>query len=242
VPHDDDLTTCRGTDSAEYVLLHIADTGHGIEKEVQDRMFEPFFTTKAPGKGTGLGLSMVYGIVKNHRGHIECDSVPGAGTCFNIYFPVSKSVNMLKDEISSKGENLATGNETILVIEDDESVLDALKRMLQHFGYSVITASNGEKAIRIYLVEQERIDLVILALNLPGMGGRKCLERMLEIKPDIKTIITSGDSSAASVDDIHKSGTFVFVEKPYQLEDLLGSIREVVDGPNPHEPELNIDD
>jgi signal transduction histidine kinase/CheY-like chemotaxis protein len=229
-PHDDAPTTRWRTDPAECVLLRVADTGHGIEKEVQDRMFEPFFTTKAAGKGTGLGLSMVYGIVKNHHGHIECDSEPGAGTRFNIYFPVSKSVNVLKDEISSKKENLATGNETILIIEDDELVLDALKRMLRHFGYSVITASNGEKAIEIYLVEQERIDLVILALNMPGMGGRRCLERLLDIKPDLKTIITSGYSSAAFFENIHKSGTFAFIEKPYQLEDLLRTIREVVAG------------
>ena len=230
MPDDDAPITHWGGDPAEYVLLHIADTGHGIDKEVQHRMFEPFFTTKAPGKGTGLGLSMVYGIVKNHHGHIECDSAPGSGTRFNIYFPVSKSVNVLNDEISTKKEKLATGNETILVVEDDESVLDALKRMLEHFGYSVITASNGESAIDIYLVEQVRIDLVILALNMPGMGGRKCLERMLEIKPDLKTIITSGYSSAAFVEDIHKSGTFAFVEKPYQIEDLLRTIREVVEG------------
>ena len=223
-------TTNRGADRGEYVLLKITDTGHGIEKEVQHRMFEPFFTTKEPGKGTGLGLSMVYSIVKNHHGHIECDSAPGAGTCFNIYLPVSTSANALNDEISTKKEKLATGNETILVIEDDESVLDALKRMLEHFGYSIITASNGEKAIDIYLVEQERIDLVILSLNMPGMGGRRCLERMLEIKPDLKTIVTSGYSSAAFVEDINKSGTFAFIEKPYQLEDLLRTIREVVDG------------
>ena len=223
-------TTNREADREEYVLLKITDTGHGIEKEVQHRMFEPFFTTKEPGKGTGLGLSMVYSIIKNHHGHIECDSAPGAGARFNIYFPVSKSANALKDEISTKKEKLATGNETILVIEDDESVLDALKRMLEHFGYSIITASNGEEAIDNYLAEQKCIDLVILALNMPGMGGRKCLERLLEIKPDLKTIITSGYSPAASVDDINKNGTLVFIEKPYQLEDLLRTIREVVDG------------
>ena len=223
-------TTNREADREEYVLLKITDTGHGIEKEVQHRMFEPFFTTKEPGKGTGLGLSMVYSIIKNHHGHIECDSAPGAGTRFNIYFPVSKSANALKDEISTKKEKLASGNETILVIEDDESVLDALKRMLEHFGYSIITASNGEEAIDNYLAEQKCIDLVILALNMPGMGGRKCLERLLEIKPDLKTIITSGYSPAASVDDINKNGTLVFIEKPYQLEDLLRTIREVVDG------------
>jgi CheY-like chemotaxis protein len=227
---DEDVrTTHWGTYRGEYVLLNIADTGHGIEKEVQHRMFEPFFTTKAPGQGTGLGLSMVYGIVKNHHGHIECDSEPGAGTRFNIYFPVAKSENVQQDEIVTQKENIATGNETIFLIEDDELILDALKRMLEHFGYAVTTATNAEKAIEIYLAEQKSIDLVILALNMPGMGGQKCLERLLEIKPELKTIVTSGYSSAAIVEDIHKSGTFVFVEKPYQFEDLLRKIRQVLD-------------
>ncbi len=227
---DEDVrTTHWGTYRGEYVLLNIADTGHGIEKEVQHRMFEPFFTTKAPGQGTGLGLSMVYGIVKNHHGHIECDSEPGAGTRFNIYFPVAKSENMLKDEISTKKEKIETGNETILLIEDVESILDALKRMLERFGYAVKTATNAEKAIEIYLAEQESIDLVILALNMPGMGGRKCLERLLEIKPELKTIVTSGYTSAANFKNVHKNDTSVFVEKPYQLEDLLRIIRKVLD-------------
>jgi CheY-like chemotaxis protein len=192
-------------------------------------MFEPFFTTKAPGQGTGLGLSMVYGIIKKHHGHIECDSDPGAGTCFSIYFPVSKSENRLKDEMSTDKEKIATGNETILLIEDDESILDATKRMLAHFGYAVIAATNAEKAIEIYLTEQENIDLVILALNMPGMGGRKCLERLLEIKPEVKTIVTSGYTSAANFKNVHNAGNVVFVEKPYQLEDLLRIIRQVLD-------------
>ena len=218
-----------GTDPGDYVLLEIADTGYGIEKEVRHRIYEPFFTTKEPEQGTGLGLSMVYGIVKNHHGHIECDSEPGIGTRFNIYFPVSKAVNALKDEISTKKENLAGGNETILLVEDNESILDALKRMLEHFEYTVMTASNGEKAIEIYLAEQESIDLVILALNMPGMGGRKCLERLLEIKPELKTIVTSGSTSAANFKTAYNGGNAVFVEKPYQLEELLRIIRQVLD-------------
>jgi len=227
---DKDFTNIHWeTDPGEYVLLEVADTGYGIEKEVRHRIYEPFFTTKAPGQGTGLGLSMVYGIVKNHHGHIECDSEPGTGTRFNIYFPVSKSVNALKDEISTKKEKIATGNETILLVEDNESILDALNRMLQHFGYTVITASNGEKAIEIYLAEQESIDLVILALNMPGMGGRKCLDRLLEIKPELKTIVTSGYTSAANIKAVYNGGGVIFVEKPYQIEDLLRIIRQVLD-------------
>ena len=228
-PAEDVQTARWGTDRGEYVLLNMTDTGHGIEKEVKDRVFEPFFTTKAPGQGTGLGLSMVYGIVKNHHGHIECDSEPGAGTCFRVYFPVSKSENILKDEISTEKEKIATGSETILLIEDDESILDAANRMLTHFGYAVIPATNAEKAIEIYLAEQENIDLVILALNMPGMGGRKCLERLLDIKPELKTIVTSGHPSAVNLKNVHNAGNAGFVEKPYQFSDLLRTIRQVLD-------------
>ncbi len=228
-PAEDVQTARWGTDRGEYVLLNMTDTGHGIEKEVKDRVFEPFFTTKAPGQGTGLGLSMVYGIVKNHHGHIECDSEPGAGTCFRVYFPVSKSENILKDEISTEKEKIATGSETILLIEDDESILDAANRMLTHFGYAVIPATNAEKAIEIYLAEQENIDLVILALNMPGMGGRKCLERLLDIKPELKTIVTSGYPSAVNLKNVHNAGNAGFVEKPYQFSDLLRTIRQVLD-------------
>ncbi len=187
------------------------------------------FTTKTSGEGTGLGLSMVYGIVKNHHGHIECDREPGAGTCFSIYFPVFKSGGVKEDGVSAKKEKIPTGNETILLVEDDESILNVLRKMLQHFGYTVTTATNGEKAIEIYLAAQERIGLVILALNMPGMGGYKCLERLLEIKPELKTIVTSGYTSAANFKNIHKNSTSIFVEKPYQFDDLLRIIREVLD-------------
>lgn len=226
-----ELTGTRwGTDREEYVLLNIADTGHGIEKEVQDRMYEPFFTTKPPGQGTGLGLSMVYGLVKNHHGHIECDSKPGSGTRFSIYFPVSKSENVPQDEISTKNEKIVTGNETILLVEDDESILDAATMMLQRSGYTPITASSGEKAIEIYLAQQERIDLVILlTMNMPGMGGLKCLSQLLEIKPEQKMIVTSGFSPVENLKDILNSGNAFFLEKPFKLEELLRKMREVLD-------------
>jgi DNA-binding NtrC family response regulator len=172
---------------------------------------------------------MVYGIVKNHYGHIEYESEPGAGTQFNIYFPVSESGIVLKEEITLKEEKSAAGNETVLVVEDSESILDAVKRMLQHFGYTVITASYGEQAIELYLAQKESIDLVILTLNMPGMGGRKCLERLIEINPELKTIITSGYTSAANLKTVQNGGNTVFVEKPYELRELLRTIREILD-------------
>jgi two-component system, cell cycle sensor histidine kinase and response regulator CckA len=229
VRDQDMVNTHWEIDPGEYALLTISDTGHGIAKEVQRRVFEPFFTTKAPGQGTGLGLSMVYGIVKNHHGHIEYESDPGAGTQFNIYFPVSKSENGLTEDITTKREKIAAGNETILLIEDNESILDAVERMLQHFGYTVITASNGEQALKLYRAQKESIDLVILTLNMPGMGGFKCLERLREIKPALKTIVTSGYTSAANLETVHNGDNTVFVEKPYQLKELLRTIREIMD-------------
>ena len=225
----DSVNTYGDINHGEYALLTVTDTGHGIAKEVQSRVFEPFFTTKAPGQGTGLGLSMVYGIVKNHHGHIEYESEPGKGTKFSIYFPVSKSNDVLKEEITAKEVKQTTGNEIILVVEDNESILDAVERMLQHFGYTVITASYGEQAIEIYQSRKDAIDLVILTLNMPGMGGRKCLERLIEIKPDLKTIITSGYTSAANLNIFLNGGNTVFVEKPYQLEELLRIVRDILD-------------
>ena len=136
---------------------------------------------------------------------------------------------MLKDIVTTEKEKLATGNETILLIEDDELILDATNRILALFGYAVMTATNAENAIDIYLTKQESIDLVILALNMPGMGGHKCLERLLEIKPELKTIVTSGYTSVANFENVHNAGNVIFVEKPYQLEDLLRIIRQVLD-------------
>ena len=121
---------------------------------------------------------MVYGIVKNHHGYIECASEPGAGTRFNIYFPVIKSEKIQQDDISTQTENIPTGNETILLVDDDDSNLDAAKRMLQHFGYQVTAVNNAEKALEIYLAEKEKIDLVILD---PKETGRSASRPVLSV-------------------------------------------------------------
>jgi DNA-binding NtrC family response regulator len=172
---------------------------------------------------------MVYGIVKNHHGHIEYESEPGEGTKFSIYFPVSTSDDVLQEEISAKEVKKTTGNEIILLIEDNESILDAVEKMLQHFGYIVVTASYGEQAIEIYRSRKDTIDLVILTLNMPGVGGRKCLERLIELKPDLKAIVTSGYTSDANLNIVQNGGNTVFVEKPYQLEELLRIVRDILD-------------
>jgi two-component system cell cycle sensor histidine kinase/response regulator CckA len=212
----------------EYVLLSICDTGHGMAPNVLEHIFEPFYTTKEAGKGTGLGLAMVYGIVKGHGGHINCSSRVGEGTVFDLYFPVLQmEVGRPREEKSE--EAIPRGSETILLVDDEESLLDIGKEMLKRHGYHVLTANSGEAAIDAYDREGKTVDLVILDLNMPGMGGLKCLAALRDMNPRSRVIIASGyladDQLRASV----RFGASAFVAKPYKLSDLLRAVREGLD-------------
>ncbi|MBN1276402.1 MAG: response regulator [Deltaproteobacteria bacterium] len=209
-----------------YVMLCVSDTGHGISKEVQGHIFEPFFTTKEVGKGTGLGLAMVYGIVRGHDGYIHCYSEPGHGTTFRIYFPVL-SMGITEPEKENREERIPGGNETILLVDDEEAILNIGKDILQSFGYSVITAENGEKGIEMFRREQP--SLVILDVNMPGIGGHQCLKELLEIDPDAKVIIASGYSTNESIRQAIRSGAAGFIGKPYQIRDMLAQVRDILD-------------
>jgi PAS domain S-box-containing protein len=216
-------------EAGEYVLMSISDTGPGMNKEVLEHIFEPFFTTKAVGKGTGLGLSVVYGIVKTHRGYIICESEPNKGTTFNIYFPALKlDYEETMPEIASKDE-LPTGNETILLVDDEKSIRETNQDILEQFGYNVITAENGEDAIEIFTNKQGEIDLVLLDLIMPGMGGNKCLLELINIKPEVKVIITSGYTASMTIQDTLNCGAAAFISKPMQLHTLVKEVRRVLD-------------
>jgi PAS domain S-box-containing protein len=216
-------------EAGEYVLMSISDTGPGMNKEVLEHIFEPFFTTKAVGKGTGLGLSVVYGIVKTHRGYIICESEPNKGTTFNIYFPALKlDYEETMPEIGSKDE-LPTGNETILLVDDEKSIRETNQDILEQFGYNVITAENGEDAIEIFTNKQGEIDLVLLDLIMPGMGGNKCLLELINIKPEVKVIITSGYTASMTIQDTLNCGAAAFISKPMQLHTLVKEVRRVLD-------------
>ena len=220
--------THLGLVSGEYVLLSISDTGYGMDRETQEHIFEPFFSTKGIGKGTGLGLAMVYGIVKNHGGYIICYSEPGVGTIFKIYLPVIQmKITGPKEE--RKAEVIQGGKETILLVDDENAILDIGNKNLTSYGYDVITAQSGEEAIEIIRNMDSSPDLVILDLNMPGMGGNKSLEILLEINPGIKVIIASGYSASDHVKNALDSGAAGFIAKPYQLSDMLKRIREVLD-------------
>ena len=215
--------------SGEYVLVSISDTGHGMDKEILEHIFEPFYTTKELGKGTGLGLAMVYGIVKSHGGHIMCYSEPGQGTAFKIYFPVLEA-NDVDQEVEPKKEaEICGGHETILLVDDEETLLDLEQDMLRQYGYTAITAKSGEWAVEIYKTEKDRIDLVILDVGMPGMGGHKCLQELLKIDPEVKVIIASGYPSIGKVKETLESGAAGFIGKPYNLKDMLKKVREFLD-------------
>ncbi|MBW2589562.1 MAG: response regulator [Deltaproteobacteria bacterium] len=212
----------------EYVMLSIADTGCGMGKETMEHIYEPFFTTKQVGKGTGLGLAMVYGIVESHGGYITSYSKPDEGSIFRIYFPVLRE-DVEMQAIEKQEEEIHDGSETILLVDDEETVLDIAKGMLEHFGYTAITAESGEDAIEIFKKSKPYPDLVILDVGMPGMGGHKCLKELLKIYPEIKVIIASGYSENGKVEKTVESGAAGFIAKPYHLVDMVKKVREILD-------------
>ena len=221
---------CRGhigSRPGRYVVLAISDTGQGMGKEVLGHLFEPFFTTKGIGRGTGLGLAMVYGIVKGHEGYIECESELGKGTVFKIYLPaVERTVGV---EESERKKQPRGGTETILLVEDEESLRDLGKAILSTFGYTVLAASDGEGALEIYRAEKERVHLIILDLIMPGVGGLRCLEELLRINPDVKVVIATGYYPEDSVKAVLEGEGRGFISKPYDMSEMLRVVRKVLD-------------
>jgi PAS domain S-box-containing protein len=211
-----------------YILLSVSDTGHGIDKKTMERIFEPFFTTKGPGIGTGLGLSMVYGIVKQHGGHITCYSEPGAGATFKIYFPAIDSE--VKSEKATDSVVPQGGTETILLVDDDDSVRDVGTQMLVEYGYRVITASNGREALEIYSARRETISLVILDLFMPEMGGKECLRALLRMDPKVSVLVASGFTQNGQIAEALDSGARGFIGKPFDIPQLLEEIRKIIAG------------
>ncbi len=221
-----------------YLLLTVSDTDQGMDRKTLSHIFEPFFSTKEVGKGTGLGLATVYGIVKQHSGHITCFSKPGYGTIFKIYLPAIQTeldLNPTTVETAIPG-----GTETILLVDDEESIRELGAELLDSFGYKVINASNGKEALEIYRVEKDRISIILLDLIMPVMDGKKCLEDILRMDPNAKVVICSGYSEGGPEDNLMLSGAKAFIQKPYDMKRLLTTIREILDdGPIRH---FNIDD
>jgi PAS domain S-box-containing protein len=209
-----------------YVRIAVGDTGVGINKDIQQRIFEPFFTTKGVGKGTGLGLASVYGIIKNHNGIVNVYSEKGHGATFKIYLPASdKKIHREKPPI----DKLLRGKETILLIDDEEMVSDIGKEVLKKLGYKVITAGSGTEALKFFEKHQNEIDLVILDMIMPDMGGSETFDNLKKIQPDVKVLLSSGYSINGRASEILERGCNGFIQKPFNLKQISRKIREVID-------------
>ena len=217
-----------GVKSGAYVQMVLADTGHGMAPETLEHIFEPFYTTKGVGMGTGLGLSIVYGIVQSHNGHITCESERDKGTTFRIYFPALESTTEGRGAEPDRDVHLY-GGETILLVDDETTILDIGVNILEQFGYSTITARSGEEAIELYLARGKEIGLIILDLGMPGMGGEQCLQEILKINPKAQVVIASGYAASQTVKYLMEAGAAGYVSKPYRLENMLKKIRELID-------------
>jgi CheY-like chemotaxis protein/two-component sensor histidine kinase len=208
-----------------YASLTCSDNGSGMDKETAQRIFEPFFTTKETGKGTGLGLAIVYGIVQQHNGYIICYSEPGQGTTFRVYLPLTgvvPEVTREMPEISPVG-----GDETILVAEDDAPARDLFRQVLEMYGYTVVEAVDGEDAIVKFIEHIHEIKLVLLDVIMPKMNGREACEKILQLKPEIKCMFTSGYAA-----DLFDEGEYKlqhYLSKPIIPTMLLSKIREILD-------------
>jgi len=216
-------------DSGRYAMLRVSDTGCGVARENLHLIFEPYFTTKELGKGTGIGLSVVYGIIKNHNGHIFCASELGRGTSFEIYLPAMDLDVVEEKKETVKKTFLSKGQETILLVDDEPTLLEIGKELLSMLGYSVLTANSGEKALSLINEEKDNIALVILDLMMPGMGGEKCLPEILKIVPSMKIIIASGFAANTRLQDIISAERVDFIQKPYRIEILSEKIRSILD-------------
>ena len=208
-----------------YVSVEISDTGAGMSKETLERVFDPFFTTKGWDfrKGTGLGLSVTKGIVEQHNGWIACESQPGEGTTFTLYFPAIKEAAKTEETDVEKDQR-PTG-EKIMIVDDEELVAALAKRILEQAGYEAITASNGKEAVEIYKKGKSNIELVILDLIMPEMGGEKCFEELLKIDAQVKVVLSTGFSVSPQGPDSLLSHAKGVVNKPYQVDSLLRNVR-----------------
>lgn len=218
-----------GWKEGEYVKITLSDNGTGMTPEIQSQIFEPFFTTKEPGRGTGLGLSMVYGIIQNHGGYIDVKSELDQGTSFELFLPAIPDVTIAEIFPPPQEKITPKGNETILIVDDQEIIRQLGADILEDGGYEVLLAATGEEAIEIYAEHQKGIALVVLDVVMPGLGGKETFLRLRDINPNIKVLLSSGYSIDGEVGEILKEGVGGFVQKPYKYDKLIKKIREMLD-------------
>jgi two-component system cell cycle sensor histidine kinase/response regulator CckA len=216
--------------TGQFVVLSVADQGCGMDEETLTRIFEPFFTTKEVGKGTGLGLATVYGIVKQHQGWIEVNSVQGEGTTFRIFLPAAGAKRAAAPESAAAAPTL-NGTETILVVEDEQSLRELVRGVLERYGYHVLEAGSGLEALGVWQNHRQEIAILVTDMVMPeGLGGRELAERLQAEKTTLKVIYTSGYSVDLTDGDLQLEEGVNFLPKPYQPIRLAQTVRRCLDG------------
>jgi PAS domain S-box-containing protein len=219
--------------SGSFMRLSVSDTGCGIPPEILPRVFDPFFTTKPFGKGTGLGLATVYGIAKQHEGWVEVQSQPGLGSTFDVFIPACSTAPETSPPVSVP-QILAKGNETIMVVEDEESLREMVIGVLESAGYKVIAAYSGKEALELWAQNNEKVHLLLTDMVMPGgLTGRQLVDQLLVKDTTLRVIYTSGYSSAIAGKDLSGLRGHGFLPKPYKPATLLQQIRACLDGQSP---------
>jgi len=224
----DEIRLLQGASArpGEYVRLRVTDTGGGMTPEVKARIYEPFFTTKEVGKGTGLGLAMVFAIVRQHKGWIDCRSEIGAGTRFDIYLPRIACAPVAASEVEPVPP-VPTGKGTVLVVDDEELIRNLAAAALQGRGYRVLQAGDGQQALETYAAQKGAIDLVILDLTMPVLSGHEAFRQLLSLNPAVRVLFVSG-YAVEQLSDLEKQSMAGFVKKPYRPNELLQAVDEVL--------------
>ena len=215
-------------DPGEYVMLSVSDTGIGMDSDSQERIFEPFFTTKEQGKGTGLGLSTVYGIVKQHEGSIWVYSELGRGTCFKIYLPVSGG-KPVAEPVDQSCLSVPRGDETVLLVEDEPRVRDAVKRALENYGYTVLSALHPDEAATVFGENVHSVDILLSDVVMPGCDGIQLHNRLCVRRPGLPVLFMSGYTDRAILEDGILNPGVPFIQKPFSPAQLVRKVRAVLD-------------
>jgi CheY-like chemotaxis protein len=230
ISHDDMKGKAYRPKPGNYAMLTVEDTGTGMDQRTMDRIFDPFFTTKELGRGTGLGLASAYGIVKAHKGYIDVESGGEQGTAFTIYLPTGSEP--VSEQVKPT-ERVINGTETVLLVDDEELVLESVVHSLQILGYRVIEAKGGREAVEAYEMHQEDIDVVVLDMIMPDMGGGEVFGHLKAMNPDIGVLLASGYSVEGQASEILEQGCDAFIQKPFSVKDLSRKIREILDKKRP---------
>lgn len=209
-----------------YAGISVTDTGVGMDEKTREKIFDPFFTTRGMGRGYGLGLAAVYGIVKGHRGYIDVQSTKGKGSSFIIGLP--KTTEMADRPKTHPEGVILRGRETVLFADDEETIVEVMRDILEALDYRVFTAGSGEEAVKLYGSMKEEIDLVILDVIMPGMGGPETFEAIKALNPDVKVIFSSGYSVNRIAREIMDKGCRAFIQKPFSIETISQKIRDVL--------------